>query len=60
VSLADAYSAVAFYLDHRQDIDLFFAEQSREFERLRAESQAANPEFYADLRRRMDAQQTSN
>lgn len=59
VSLADAYGAVAFYLDHRQELDQFFAEQSREFERLRAESQAANPEFYADLRRRMDAQRAS-
>jgi uncharacterized protein (DUF433 family) len=55
VSLADAYGAIAFYLDHRQELDQFFAEQLREFERLRSESQAADPEFYADLRRRMDS-----
>ena len=54
VSLADAYGAVAFYLDHRTALDGRFAEQRQEFERLRAESQATDPTFHVDLRRRMD------
>jgi len=45
ISLADAYGAIAFYLDHRHELDQFFAEQLREFERQRTESQTANPNF---------------
>jgi len=59
ITRADAYGAIAFYLDHRQELDRFFAEQEREFERQRAKSQAANPEFYAEMRRRMGALRAS-
>lgn len=59
ITRADAYGAIAFYLDHRQELDQFFAEQEREFERQRAESQAANPEFYAEMRRRIEALRAS-
>ena len=47
------------YLDHRQELDQVFAEQMREFERQRAESQAANPEFYVDLQQRIEALRAS-
>ena len=59
ISRADAYGAIAFYLDHRQELDQFFTEQMREFERQRAESQAANPEFYVDLQQRIEALRAS-
>jgi uncharacterized protein (DUF433 family) len=59
ITRADAYGAIAFYLDHRQELDRFFAEQERDFERQRAESHAANPEFYAEMRRRMEALRAS-
>ena len=59
ITRADAYGAIAFYLDHRQELDRFFDEQEREFERQRAESQAANPEFYAEMWRRMEALRAS-
>lgn len=54
VTLADAYGAVAFYLDHEQEMDEYFAFLQREFERRRAESQAADPEFHAETRRRKE------
>lgn len=53
--LAAAYGAVAYYLEHRDELDRYFEEEQREFERLRAESQSADPAFHADLRQRMDA-----
>ncbi|HEY1390633.1 MAG TPA: DUF433 domain-containing protein [Ktedonobacterales bacterium] len=55
ITRADAYGAIAFYLDHRQELDRFFAEQEYEFERQRAESQAADPGFYEQMRRRIAA-----
>lgn len=55
VSLAAAYSAVAYYLDHQEELDQYFEEGRREFERLRAESQAADPAFHADMRERMES-----
>lgn len=54
VSLAAAYSAVAYYLDHQEELDRYFEEGRREFERLRAASQAADPAFHSDMRRRME------
>lgn len=59
LSRADAYGAIAFYLDHRQELDHLFAEQLAEFERQRAESQSAHPEFYAEMRRRIEALRAS-
>ncbi len=60
ITRADAYGAIAFYLDHRQELDRFFAEQEREYERQRAESQSANPEFYAEMRRRIETLRASD
>lgn len=54
VSLAAAYSAVAYYLDHQEELDQYFEEGRRQFERLRAESQAADPAFHSDMRQRME------
>ena len=60
VPLAAAYGAVAYYLDHQEELDRYFEEGRREFERLRAESQAANPAFYASLRGRMEKLRASD
>ncbi len=55
VSLAAAYSAVAYYLDHQEGLDRYFEEGRREFERLRAENRAADPSFHSDIRQRIEA-----
>ena len=55
LSLAAAYGAVTYYLDHQEELERYFEEGRREFERLRAESQAADPAFHADMRQRMGA-----
>jgi len=55
LSLAAAYGAVAYYLDHQNELEQYFAEGRREFERRRAESQTADPAFHTDLRRKMNA-----
>ncbi|HEY8325944.1 MAG TPA: DUF433 domain-containing protein, partial [Ktedonobacterales bacterium] len=60
VSLAAAYGAVAYYLDHQEELDRYFEACRREFERLRAESQAADPAFHARLRERMETLRTSD
>lgn len=54
LSLAAAYGAVTYYLDHQEELEQYFAQGRREFERLRAESQAADPAFHTGMRRRMD------
>jgi len=55
LSLAAAYGAVAYYLDHQEALDQYFEAGRREFERLRAQSRAADPVFYADMRQRIAA-----
>jgi uncharacterized protein (DUF433 family) len=53
LELADVYGAIAYYLDHRVEMDTLFKELHAEFEARRAAAQAADPEWYADLRRRI-------
>ena len=60
LSLAAAYGAVAYYLDHQEELERYIEERRREFERLRAASHAADPVFHADMRRRMEALRQSN
>lgn len=52
--LAEVYGAIAYYLDHEAEIDQYLKEQKARYEALRAAAQAADPEGYADLRRRME------
>ncbi|GEM_PF-721567 len=54
LSLAAAYGAVAYYLDHQDELEAYFAEGRQQFEQLRAESRAADPAFHANLRQRME------
>ncbi len=46
------YATITYYLEHRQELDAFFREQDELFARLKAESEAKNPEFYAMMRER--------
>ena len=53
LALAQVYGAIAFYLDHQDELDRSFGEDDDQFRRLRAESRTANPEFYQRLEERM-------
>ncbi len=47
------YSAITYYLAHRAEIDQYLKEWEAKYEEQRAAAEAANPEQYADLRRRI-------
>lgn len=53
ISLADIYSVISSYLDHQDALDTHFAETNARNERDRLADQAARPEFYAEMRRRI-------
>lgn len=55
LSLADVYGVIAYFLDHEQDLQAHFAGLRDEYERARQAARVAHPDFYADLRRRVDA-----
>jgi uncharacterized protein (DUF433 family) len=50
-SLARIYGAVAFYLDHRADIDKYLEESAREFEAGTIPLSEANPALWEKLQR---------
>jgi hypothetical protein len=49
VTLAQAYGAIAYYLDNKKLIDDYIAEIDREFERLVPPLSRSNPELFARL-----------
>jgi uncharacterized protein (DUF433 family) len=49
VTLAQAYGAIAYYLDNRELIDDFLAEVDREFHRRVRPLSETNPELFARL-----------
>lgn len=53
LKLAEVYGAIAYYLAHQAEIDHYLKEQKALYEAQRAAAEAANPEQYADLRRRV-------
>src|SRR5262249_4523671 len=53
LSLAEVYGAIAYYLDHRADVDRRLVEGATMFEAQRAAAQAAEPERYAALYQRL-------
>jgi uncharacterized protein (DUF433 family) len=55
LELVDVYAAITFYLDHQDVIEQHEAEDNAAFEAARAAQQAANPERYAELKRRFEA-----
>jgi uncharacterized protein (DUF433 family) len=60
VTLAQAYGAIAYYLENKQRIDDYMAESQRELERMPPLSQS-NPDLFARLgaaRRRIGSKRT--
>ena len=51
LSLVQIEDGIAYYLSHREELDLYLAKGEREFERQAEASRAADPEFYAKLDR---------
>lgn len=52
LSLAQVYGAIAYYLDHRQELDAQFATDDERYWRHRARDRDADPEFYRRLEKR--------
>jgi uncharacterized protein (DUF433 family) len=50
--LVAVYATIAYYLEHQTEMDAFFREVDALGEKMRAEAEAANPEFYARMRER--------
>lgn len=55
LTLAEVYGAIAFYLDHQDAIELQTTEDTAAFKAERTAQRAADPERYANLKRRFDA-----
>jgi uncharacterized protein (DUF433 family) len=53
VQLAAIYGAIAYYLEHQQELDRLFSENEKQYQADRAAAEAANPEFYAKMRERL-------
>ncbi|HEY7126825.1 MAG TPA: DUF433 domain-containing protein [Ktedonobacterales bacterium] len=53
LTLAQVYGAIAYYLDHKEQIDQYLAENKAQAQAQRAAAEAANPEWYAKMRQRM-------
>jgi uncharacterized protein (DUF433 family) len=51
LTLEEVYGAIAFYLEHKAQIDEYLADDEAEFEKLRQASRAAYPELYERLER---------
>lgn len=54
LELAEVYGAIAYYLSHKAEIDHYLIEGERQAQAQRAAAEGADPERYADLRRRME------
>ena len=57
LTLAEVYSAIAFYLDHREKLDVHFKEVRAEETTILAAYDAKNQPFRDELRRRFKALQ---
>ena len=53
LKLVEVYGAITYYLAHRAEIDQYLKEWEAKYEEQRGAAEAANPEQYADLRRRI-------
>ena len=49
LTLAQAYGGIAYYLDHRAEIDAYLQQADAEFEALRQATRQADPPFSARL-----------
>jgi uncharacterized protein (DUF433 family) len=53
VPLATVYGAIAYYLEHKDEMDAFFQETEELDNARQASDEAADPEFYARMRQRV-------
>jgi hypothetical protein len=53
LSLREVYGTILHYLEHRDDMDAYFREEDALYETRKAEAEAKNPEFYAEIRERI-------
>lgn len=49
LTLEQVYGSIAFYLEHREEVDRYLEAQERDFEVKRAAARAADPMFYRKL-----------
>ena len=52
LTLAQVHGALAFYLDHRAEIDAYLQQNEAEYEAMRQASRAKDPAFYEQFARR--------
>lgn len=55
ISRIEAYETILYYLRHTQEMDAYFRASDARFQRLKAESEARDTGFYADMRARIAA-----
>jgi uncharacterized protein (DUF433 family) len=55
ISQIEAYETILYYLRHRQEMDAYFRASDARFQQLKAESEARDPGFYAEMRARIAA-----
>jgi uncharacterized protein (DUF433 family) len=53
VPLAAIYGAIAYYLEHQEELDRLLRENEELAQAQRAAAEAADPEFYARMRQRL-------
>jgi uncharacterized protein (DUF433 family) len=53
VPLAAVYGTIAYYLEHKDELDAFFRDTEEMDAARQAADEAAHPEFYASLRERL-------
>jgi uncharacterized protein (DUF433 family) len=58
--LAQVYSLLAFYLNQRDEVDTYLAEQAQTSRIIRQELQTTHAAFLTDLRHRLTARRTSS
>ena len=51
LTLAQVHGALAFYLDHRAEIDAYLQQNEADFEAMRQAARAKDPAFYEKLAR---------
>lgn len=64
LSRLEVYGTILYYLEHQAEMDRFFRDADEVGEQQRIEAEAANPEFYSQMReriaRRREAEQQQN
>jgi len=58
ITLEDVYGAIAFYLAHQAEVDVYLRQGEAEFEALRQQARKANPELYRKLEEARQRMQT--